>query len=473
MKNFVITSIVLLLCSISCWGQEKIYIDFKMRTIDDIPKQMNEGDFYQLIIDCINPNIYDVVINNTDTIYSKKLEFATFSAISLDALTTLTESFDSGGLVQISELMTPGDSLTLPKNMDEIMLNLQLVEGGTPLQTLTPKEEIENLLINNQIIVLAIKDHITRFKTMIDNTIFKVYEYRLTSLYKTGKQSTDYDFRTALKELIDAREKLAKKGVEMNSVKAAFVKEIDKAPLKNIWEKDEGLKKQVNTVKEAYSKSIALVDELRAKINAENSEKLLRSVLFLDNSETFTSFPIQLNGEQAEVEVSFIPKDSTFGLSTIKIPPFKVVAPSKMYWNLSTGFYYSNLSNEQFSVVNTVANDSTQVFNVVREEERDREAGVVVAIKGGYKLNDYIGIHGSLGPGITIEKNIRPRLLGGIGVAIGKRNHLTLDFGAILGYVDRKSAVVDLSQDYSAAPDVTITKLVVANYFAIGYMFRL
>jgi len=117
------------------------------------------------------------------------------------------------------------------------------------------------------------------------------------------------------------------------------------------------------------------------------------------------------------------------------------------------------------------------IFKLNAEDGLNRELGVSVIMRYGRKLKnrraDWFGYHFAFGPGISIEKSARPRLLGGFGISIGRKHNLVIDYGAILGYVDRKNSNIDINAEFSEKPDATITDVQIGSYYSIGYTFNL
>jgi hypothetical protein len=118
----------------------------------------------------------------------------------------------------------------------------------------------------------------------------------------------------------------------------------------------------------------------------ENSEKLLKSVLFVNPKNSFQIFPIQFSEEEAILNLKSTLKDSTSALQIETITSFKFPITRKQYWKVTTSFYYSNLTNERVSSRGTMINDSLTRYNVVREDDTGRELGLSVMLKGGLKL---------------------------------------------------------------------------------------
>jgi len=462
--------------SIICISQtvHPISIDFEKKSINELPQNIKEGDFYRIDVSGFNPNRYSVVINNTDTILSTELNFPTFTSLSLDALTSLTASFDNVSKTTFNSI-EKSNGATFVEIQDGISLYNYSHRSDDVASTILIdlQNEIENRMKLDQVELLKVGDNLGTIKTKIDDLQFKIYKYRLDALKETLQTTELYNYPEALTDIENLRVRIKKQIQAVEKLQKSFEKFISDPNVQRILNSDVVLKAKVDTIKGAYNKAKTSFVEMNTSINAENSEKLLKSIVYLDNKDVFRSFPIQFKGDEATVKLSFVPKDSASGLQTENIPEFSFPTKSRVYWKVATGFYYSNLTSERYSTIATIQPDSTTTFQLEREDDLDREAGVMVAIKGGYKITDYIGTHLSIGPGVSIQKNIRPRLLAGFGFSFGKRNSFTIDFGGILGYVERRSSIVDLDQTYASEPDPTVTKLKIANYFSVGYMFRL
>jgi hypothetical protein len=102
------------------------------------------------------------------------------------------------------------------------------------------------------------------------------------------------------------------------------------------------------------------------------------------------------------------------------------------------------------------------------------EFGLQAMMMMGFCSSDEGYWFGSFGPGISIAKSVKPRLLFGFGYAFGKRNMLTVGLNVIIGSVDRISNVYDVNTTYKQKPEqITVSQTEYGIGLTIGYVFNL
>ncbi len=424
----------------------EVLIDFSKKTPSiALPKKIKEGDFYVVKIQNFNPNRYSVEIKNKDTILSKPLELPTFADFSLDNLSALTSGFNKNIIVDTTALSFK--TLTI----DTIKESLKLAKKNNA----EFKEQFESL------------------KTKWDDLKFRVYKLRL-NLLKTIPDTSDksFDYNEALAKTEELRVSAKELKVEVKASQTAFLAIVDDPQAITLLNAtaNADVKKEVEGMKVVYSSFASKLDEFGDLLSADNLEKLLKTILFLSTENSYTSLPIQFKGEREELSISFTPKDTSSGLQKETLAPLVFPLKDQWYWAVGTSFYYSNLDNDRYAVTTSNSNEST--FYSFNSLERTKgEAGIAATLRVGYKFG-LVGAHLSVGPGISIEKTVRPRLLFGGGFSLGKRHNLTIDCGGILGYVDRIPEGVSTT-GYSSVPNPLTTDTMVGFYFGVGYMYKL
>lgn len=460
----------------------EVVIDFsKSLNVISVPNKIRKGDFYQIVVQNFNPNRYSVQINRSDSTNSKALKLPTFADFSLDALSSLTSSFTNEATVRLFEYINirPGNRVEAIKlELSEVITTLSLAseEYVAYLETAENTEEKVKKIIklekenlkNLEKIFLSLNDD-------FDNLKFQVYNYRLEALKEIPDINAPFRFEDFLKNVEQLRSNNQEFSKQANKLKSIYAKLISNKEITDFLKKNEDYKNKINNISTLYETVRKKNEEFKGIISADNSEKLLKSVLFFVRDNYYKSLPIQFRGDLEELSISFVPKDSTSGLQTETLSPLVFPVVKNDYWSVGTSFYYSNLSNERFSTLSQPKTDSTSVYTFKREEDNRREAGMAVMLRFGKKIDksENFGIHGSFGPGVSIEKNVRPRILFGIGASYGKKHNIVVDWGGILGYVDRKSTIVEEGAEFFEKPEATVTKIMIGNYFSIGYMFKL
>lgn len=475
MRIYLLFTTVVLFNFIS-WGQHEIKINFKDRVNNNtiiLPNDIKKGEFYQIVVEQFNPNRYSIQIKTRDSVFSTPLEVPTFESFSLDALTSRVSSFNDE-----SAGSTAGPEPTYSQKIQ----NLKSNKKNIPNDESKPEETLKNLIQFEEKRLLVLTQLLGEQHSLFDALKYDVYTYRINTL-KESLSSITFDFDNSQTEATSIRDNTNEISKLATQFKSDYDKVIDKEPISTFLKNNPEIKKQTDNISKTYITLLTKLNEFSGQTSADNVEKLLRSAVFISTESTFRSFPIQYHGELEKLDISFTPKDSTSNLQAENIPtlifPIKP-ENEKRYFSVGTSFFYSFLKNQRFStVLSTAAPDTEATYSVVEEDESNGELGMAVLMRFGKKWysekkkNELFGAHWTLGPGITIDEQIRPRLLLGGGISYGEKHNIVIDLGGIAGFVDEKSNAVDISKRFSANPDPTVTKLKLNVFFAIGYMFKL
>ena len=442
---------------------QDIDIDFECRSAVLLPKKMKEGAFYRIRVKNINTNIYNIIINSKDTITTKPLtDTPLFKDINLDALIKLTAGFIesvNANEKQIAVSDTTYKVATTPTKKIEIPVDY--------------KKKLEGRLYTIKSSLKISLKALIEFKKSYDVEKMKLYVYRLKKQsIKNDFIPDGFDYKEALKTFESLRADLIKQAEDLDSIDTNFKKDISNQKYKDVL-KIESIKESIASINGTIAEINTKIIAFQEQTNAENVEKLLRSILYYTNCRDYTSLPIQFNKEQAIVSIQFVPKDSTSGLQTEKMAPFYFPVKTSEYWSIGSSLYYAfNLANQSFSTIATSDASNNKTYKVVQEQDLKSEFGIATTLRYGGKFNEYLGAHLSFGPGVSIEKNTKPRLLFGGGFSYGKKHSLALDLGFIAGYVDVKTNSLDLSITYPEAPQTSITKIDFGGYLSIGYLYK-
>jgi hypothetical protein len=449
----------------------QVAFDFSNPLEITYPKKIKTGDFYQVVVEGINLNNYIVQLQNSDTVYSAKaLDFPIFGGIDISDL-----SFSS---LNISSLFT----IPVEKKKDgngKVFTSALIQAPDTVLL-----REIHDIIKLSQNFLTIFKFDLAESNIKIDNQYFDLTKARIRAKALAQIPSTEgididqklKDFDTLRYQLIDL-----KKGFDINL--KSFDEYFNQPKVIIQIEKEENLKlkKLKEEVVSAYNDKKQNLNSLQSKVNNENVEKAMVSVYQLYQTTTYTSLPIQFNGEEAELRMKFIPKDSASNLQSYTLSPIKF-GRSPWYWAVGPSLYYSKLQEERVGLETIQVNDSTQNFKVLPESALKGELGVAALFHFGRKLNLSkgvdMGIHLSVGTGVSLSDTVKPRLLYGGGFSVGERHHLTVDLGWATGYVNRVSTRITddpIGYDtiYPVKPDVLVTGLDTKFFIGVGYMFRL
>lgn len=469
LKTFIILQLLLCVGIIQAQKTIDIKIDFSNRTISPIP-EIKVGDYYRIEINNINQNLYKVSLNTKDSLTLKKLETPTFGNVKIDELSSLVANLTS----ITSSAQDKAESVNKDVNsIFDFDISQYLAKNNEKLITKrinSEKKLLSNYLAQQQAII-----------SDIDKLKYSVAKLQLYYFDDTNVISNNgFNLSTAITDIQNYRQ-----GIDAlkNTIKASKSKYVDvfyKTYVDDINKKQE-FKVADKSIKESYNKFETALNKVFESINSENAISLLKSIVFLkDKTLKYVSLPIQFNGDKASIKLKFEPKKEDFNLQTFEMP---LLFPAKEdnYWSIGVSFFGSSLHSERFSSISEPVTDSTQVYRLVEEEKQKNEIGIATLLRFGTKFKAYpkddakkLGFHGTIGPGISIEEKIKPRLLLGAGFSYGSKHNIALDFGLVLGYVDRKSNAFNLEETYLEKPtDITVSRLSVGGFISIGYLFTL
>lgn len=463
MRNIVKTLLFVLFMSGThgMYAQNQVIIDFKKLDTVVLPTTISVGEQYVVEIQNINLNLYKVSINSKDSVFSKALETPTFGNLSLDALNSAVAAIGSFGTSFVQEIKT----LELESGQNKIMFG-----GFPPMPSVS--DEIMKKLKKEQAYIDQSTGELKKISESIDEFKLSVYKTRL-SAYRISGAKEEFDFDMALKKLDDLREELDSIDQVVLKRKGEFEKYIEakKAEINT----SEELKKARDSITKAFGAFVSATKEGKAILSADNANTLLSSIVFLENNRgmRYRSMPIQFKGEQAQLTVKITPREEKFLLQSYETT-YEFPARKNTYVKLGLSFYFSNLHDEAYSVVGTPVNDSTNTYQVLPENYSTNEIGIVSFIRFGWKIEsaDWFGGHFAFGPGMSISNNVKPRILYGGGITLGKKHMCAIDFGAATGYVDRLSAQLQVGTDLPEKPStVTVTRLDTQLFVALGYVF--
>lgn len=449
-----------------------IVLDYETKKAFKIPEKIKEGDFYQIYVSNINLNRYKIAINSKDSVYQvTPLTMPTFSSISLDALTSLTSSFDVSA--SFVESLDKSDSLGIKNNgIDEPLDDLKLIEKLNNYKL----NEFQKIKIVNEFFLIQSRLNLIQNINHLNEIQFEIEKARLLKVKDEYGGSSSFDAINSLSKIQNLRDTIYNNILSLQ-VNFNLYKEDLTEPEVAVYLADSNNKPeklQSELISKAYKELIEKNNKLAEQIAEDKMYEVLKSLIYMKRPNYFKSFPIQFTGDYNEVTVTKTPRDTT-GILDSETIRFKLpIHNDKQYWSVGTSFYYSNLKNDRFSFVGTQVNDSLVEYRAVDEGRTSGEVGVAVNLRGGYKFENDFGVHLAIGPGVSIEKDVRPRLLTGIGLSFGKKHNVVLDFGAIIGYVERRSATLDLETIYTVLPEnSTVTELKMTHYFSLGYTFNL
>lgn len=437
----------------------KIVFDLTKNCNLTLPTKLKKGDCFVVEIKNINLNLYNVTINSQDQNKSTAVELPLpgTSTLNFDNLNKLTSNFNT----TISS--TKKDSI---KKSDKELASLKFIKIKTFENTDKPCDDSKAKLDQ-------LSQKIKQLYTIYDNKKTDLYIHRLKKLSISNDQD-EYNCYEELENIKTIRNDLNELNLSLNQIMIEY--EICINTLSKEAKENATFKEYDKNFKAISAELVKLSEEFRKQISAEEVEKLLSSIINLTSNTTFVSTPLQFTKEQTKLTVEITPKAANSTLQKYTYGPYIFPTDYENYWTVGTSLYYGfGFKNERYSSIGTTTAGVT-TYTLVEEPQESGELGIAALLRCGKKFSNLnlIGYHFTLGTGLSIEKNPRPRLLGGIGLSFGNTHNITIDIGALAGYVDVKSNAVNTSDLFTEKPtNLTVTKLKFGGFLSVGYMYKL
>lgn len=446
--------------------------------------KISRGDFYRVKITGINTYLYNISINAKDSILqSTAYTMPTFGSFSLDPLKNLIASFPTAGISTLQTKSAANNLKNLIKNNDTLN-DTAFMEIVKSLPIQDTESSFNDFVSVNLLIINQFKDNLYSIKLVINELIFKLNSYRLSSLvadqfsdFKKQFTNDTVKIDNAYKFFEDIRQNL--QILYANSLKTQnlYVDKVKSSFSSLLEDKDNSdLKTKDQNVKDLYSKLLSTIIDAQNSVSADSTFKYLSSIIDAINNKdyTYTSLPIQFNNDQSIVSINITPRTG-YNLPSystkITLPIYK-----KLYSGITTGLFFSYLHDDVYSYKKTITTITSTIndtsYKIIKENPGTFEIGVNSMFKIGYKLSEDCGLQVGFGPGISVSKTIKPRLLIGGGISIGRKNMLLINIGQIWGNVDELSNEYNLSDSYhSIEGGLTSSHMKGAFYFSFEYLF--
>jgi len=446
----LITIFCLMILNLKAQETHEIRINFATKSIDKLDC-FEIGDYYQIVVDNINLNLWKVSLNTADTILSSPLVTPTFGNINIEALSAIVSNLKEVA----SEIKFSSEDIRSPSLTDRDQKEIS--------KRLNQENETLNELI---VIQNSIKDR-------IDRIIYEVGKKQLSAYDEGNVIPTTFDIEQALENIEKLRKDIDLEEKKITKKKNCYESFSEKYNVSKIEKYTDADKANRN----AYGKLEVSVRTIKEAMSAEKCIELLKSIVFLKNNHgTYISMPIQFKSDQAIVNLNFEPRNSEYNLQSYTMP-FVFPVRNDIYWSIGLSYYGSFLCNQRYTGISVHDTDSTQAYQIVDSTKQKFEIGIASILRVGWvcKENRNFGIHGSIGPGITIAEKVMPRLLLGGGVSYGNNNRhsISLDIGGNIGYVDRTSNAIDIKDTRYPPESLTVSKLAIGVYIALGYFYKL
>lgn len=452
----------------------RVHFDFTCLCTITIPKDIKRGEFYQVVIDNVNLNAYDIVLNATDTVRSRALQFPGFGALDPTKLAGLITAL-------------PGIEILIPTVSDGSGNNNK---GRQPL--LGSQTQSSNKINEINRLVESLGDYDRRFRTYLTrltqlNQKLLALESRYR-LYMTTNQTSlngaggtldlEQEFHQFLTVSVQLSRLKCQVDEELGKLSGILASPTNVELLANPQLKE--VKAYAGEVKAAYSGLSDLIGKAIDRIKPDRVAELLRSATTLSSTGTYVSLPIQMNGEEAKVDIQFLPKDSFSNLQKFVLPTVRF-PENPFYWSVGSSMYYAKFEPERIGVTGVRQNDTSTVYTAQELDPLNGEIGAALLIRGGKRFSSDehpklaslgAGWHVAAGTGLSLGEVVRPRGMLGIGLTFGHDHSLAVDAGLIVGYSTVVSDAIDLDQDFSEPPNVLQNNLQSKIFLSIGYAYR-
>ena len=450
LKLFLLVMFLHSLVTDHVWAQSTVTLDFQRPAspnLKDVQK-IKKGDFYQIIIKNLNPNLYSVTLVAEDTILYPPVQLPTFGTL---------------GLPGLSEVLPGGGSLAGVSSED---VNA-LVRDTIAIEDITPFQEAVafgiRILRSRQIDFNSLLSEVSDTLSKMEEQLLSVYDsvprdssklYSVdysASVHSLHKKAMALKNSVADQQLVLQQEALAAKSKGDSILLASTA-------YKLLVTRQEALYKQITTLSDTLSSS--------------SMRELVKAIYRINRDWEYRSFPIQFNGDQSTVKLKIQPRLRDANVHSFATE-FKFPTYQATYTRVGPSFYLSSLTDEVYST-SSLENSTDAIPQWVREDRKALETGLAVMLRHGWRIPETnIGFHVAFGPGVSYTDKVRGRLLFGPGFTFGEEHAISVDIGLIAGNVQQLSTLFNEAASVASATNPTISKLDIQPFLALGYVFRL
>jgi hypothetical protein len=391
---------------------------------------------------------------------------------------------------QISSSLSEDLKDKLNKNQFNKITNTELallnstLESTNLLNTSNLKELIKlrirkekALLISKDSVINLYKNEIDSLSLTIQKKIFSYSVLNMTNPYDTSI-SGNISINAILIKAETLRRAIKNLEKETSKQQREYSEYISSEDIKIVLNKD--LKEANEVLIEAFIKVNSDLNKMYETISAEKVIAWLNILINKENNSGFsyTSLPMQLNGDQTSLSIKLIPQKEEYGLPSyateINFPQKKA-----FFVGAGTSFYGAWFKDDVYSTKATIIDNTKTDYKIINEENKAGELGVIALIHFGYRPfynkrnGDWFAVNLVTGPALSLTQKIKPRIAIGGGLAFGKKNMLSINLLYMGGYVEKKSNVFDTSETYSSSPEnVTVSKMSGSTGVSFGYIYK-
>ena len=471
--------LIVILLAGSVQSQSKVTFDFETKklTMTDLG-ELSEGELYQLEIKNINLNLYKVIAAGRDSTIYNEISFPSFSSLNISSINDLVSGL-ANSITTIVKEAEPNNPSAAPRtgNLREPTVQ-ELMERDAEVfkDFLDGVEAQMGLLLSNYNNFGSIIAEVD----IVEKRIVKFY----VSSFRNSGYIADISISNTLDSIQEVRKKLYALKIQVIGESVAYQNSLSKFD-KNLLESPLSVN-SLSVLSNTRSALLTLVDSTMKNVDLSDMEQRLKTITFLRNNmsvdaskklstlSTYISIPLQHTGDASILNFSIIPLDPRSNLSSYHSGDVMFPLKSNNYFSIGGAFYSSSLSSDQVSKLGYAEGDTVAGYTIFKEKGAGYEIGVATLIRVGKKNESGNGRHFLFGPGISISKPIKPRLLIGGGLSYGKKHNLTIEGGLVVGYVDRLSGAISEGTILKQLPDnILYSRLLPGAFISLGYQFIL
>lgn len=315
----------------------------------------------------------------------------------------------------------------------------------------------------------------------------KILSYMVLDLVESEILADKVDLKFVIDKTQTFKSNLKTIAKEITTQEADYKKFVAKKEFQDIIKSNEEIKAADQVLNEAFFTASPAADTLTKAISQDKVMSLLNllvvkknaginiSAITKINGTTYMSLPMQLNGDESILKIAITPQKAEYGLQSyqteIKFPQKK-----QFYVGLGMSFYGAPFKNDSYSVSATVIDSTRTDYKIVNEKNKKGELSITTLLHFGVRpflKQDWFSLNLVVGPALSLTEIIKPRIALGGGFCFGTKEMLSINFLALGGYVDRKSAVYDTDTAYNSKPEnITVSKLSWVGGVSLGYIYN-
>lgn len=441
-------------------------------------------------------NLYKVVIDKKDTIVSSGVSsFPTFDLINLGGVGELLEN------ISLSSTSVPdGDTEDLFNTIDLILQNWndneEIEKHKKELEALyreleqSIKNDIINKINEERSFLLVEENRMKLYRDSIDDLQFTIQKKILnySVLDRSERQcrplSDTINIEDIAQQTRQWRKNLRTQSNHLALRQNEYIKFISAKEIAQVINDTNNidLKEADKNLKAAFIKTIANADTLIESIKSTKVASWIKELIYKKNSGSYnyTSLPLQLKEDQTTVNIQILPKKEEYDLQSYQTE-ISFPIRKKVFTGIGMSFYYAGFSNnESYSIQSMVSDNESMSYNIVDEKNAKGELGLTSLLHFGYRpfydwcdKGDRIAFNLVVGPALSLTNPIKPRIAVGGGIAIGRRNMLTINALCLAGYIEKKSEQHNVNTGITVKPEnITVAKLDGSAAYSLGYIYK-